>query len=397
MDILFYPRKNDATNSAGRCPLYCIITVNSLRCVPFSTGLKIIAQNWNPRKKTTQDELSDTIRQELLRIENNLRKIKINLEEANEPITAEIVKYHYQKLKKEQRQVRPQKSKETLADIYQLLTKKKLNRGASESTKKHDKYLSKSFLDFADKKGLKNIKPSEVNIDLVEDFIDNFQNTKKYLRQCLSFLETALAYSMKKGMTSRNVVKDFIDKPRANEKKTSEIGLELDEIETLKSMTNLSSREQKAVDVFLFLAGTSLDFCDYNTITSENIIEVGNYKILKSERQKTDRYDTTTVCELNAIMKTCALDILEKYGKIENLPRFKFSQDIGGLLKKVAIKASINKQLTTKRARKTFANLSINYEKHTDEQTAYQMGHVDTKQLKNYRKYNENILKDLLK
>lgn len=397
MDVLFYPRKNDATNSSGRCSIYCSITINSLRCVPFSTNIKIIAKNWNAKKKTTTDEFSDTIRQEILRIENTLRRIKINLEENHQPITAEIIKLNYLKLKKEQTQRKTKTEKLTLEKIYSIITAQKISLGATKSTDRHDYFLAKTFLDFAEKQGLKSITPNQVSVDLVEDFIFNFKRSKNYLRQSLALLQKALAYAMKKGLISVNIVKDYIEKPKGSDKKTDEIGLELEEIKALKDYKPENINEEKAVDIFLFMCGTSLDFCDYNRMTDKNIAQIENTKIITIDRKKTDRYDTTTVCEQNAIMKDLALEILEKYGSIENLPRFNDSSNLGKVLKLIAEKIGIDKKLTSKRARKTFANLSINYQKQSDEQTAYQMGHVNTSQLRNYRRYNHKILDNLIK
>lgn len=397
MDVLFYPRKNDATNSSGRCSIYCSITINSLRCVPFSTNIKVIAKNWNTKKKTTTDEFSDTIRQEILRIENTLRRIKINLEENHQPITAEIIKFNYLKIKKEQTQRKTKAEKLTLENIYSIITAQKMALGATESTDKHDYFLAKTFLDFAEKQGFKAITPNQVSIDLVEDFILKFKRSKNYLRQSLALLQKSLSYAMKKGLISTNIVRDYIDKPKGNDKKTDEIGLEIEEIQALKQYNPENIAEQKAIDVFLFMCGTSLDFCDYNRITDKHIEQIANTKIIKIDRKKTDRYDTNTVCQHNAIIKDLAIEILEKYGSIENLPRFNDSSNLDKILKTIATNVGIDKNLTTKRARKTFANLSINYQKQSDEQTAYQMGHVGTSQLRNYRRYNHKILDNLIK
>lgn len=398
MDLLFYPRKNDATNASGRCSLYCKITVNKLSCVPFSTDIRIFAKNWQAKKKTTNDEFSDTVRQEINRLENILRRIKINLEERNEPITAEIIKYNFQKLKKEQRQTKAQPADTTtLESLYRTKTKKKMKEGAKDSTDRHDFYLSKSFLDFAESQGYCEIRPASVSLELVEKFCEEFKNSKNYLRQTINFLGKTLDLAVKKKIINYNPVKD-IELPRGGSmKKNNEIGLELEEIEILKNAETFTERERTAIDVFLFMCGTSLDFCDYNNLSDKEIETIGNTKIIRSERQKTDRYDTERICQHNAIMKTVALEILTKYGKVENLPRFKYSHDLDAILRTIATRNGIEKEVTTKRARKTFANLSINYEMHTDEQTAYQMGHVDTKQLRNYRKYNDKILSNLMK
>lgn len=398
MDLLFYPRMNDATNASGRCSLYCKITVNKLPCVPFTTDIRIFAKNWQPKKKTTNDEFADTVRQEINRMENILRRIKIDLEERHEPITAEIIKYNYQKLKKEQRQTKPQPTETTtLESLYRAKTRKKMKEGAKESTEKHDFYMSKLFLDFAESKGYKDIKPSSVTLELVEKFSEEFRHSKNYLRQTINFLSKTLDTAVKRKIITHNPVKDIELPKGGSTKKNNEIGLELEEIEILKNAETFTEREKTAIDVFLFMCGTSLDFCDYNSLTEKEIETIGTTKIIRAERQKTDRYDTDRICQHNAIIKTLALEILEKYGKVENLPRFKYSHDLDAILRAIAERNGIEKEVTTKRARKTFANLCINYEMHTDEQTAYQMGHVDTKQLKNYRKYNDKILSNLIK
>lgn len=388
---------NDATNASGRCSLYCKITINKLPCVPFSTDIRIYAKNWQAKKKTTNDEFSDTVRQEINRLENILRRIKIGLEERHEPITAEIIKYNYQKLKKEQRQTKQPTDTTTLESLYQAQTRRKMKEGAKDSTNKHDFYLSKSFLDFAESQGYKEIKPASVTLELVEKFCDDFKHSKNYLRQTINFLMKTLDTAVKRKIITHNPVKDVELPKGGSTKKNNEIGLELEEIEILKNAETFTERERTAIDVFLFMCGTSLDFCDYNSLTEKSIETIGTTKIIRAERQKTDRYDTERICQHNAIMKTVALEILEKYGKVENLPRFKYSHDLDAILRDIAQRNGIEKQVTTKRARKTFANLSINYEMHTDEQTAYQMGHVDTKQLKYYRKYNDKILSNLIK
>lgn len=395
MDILFYPRLNDAVNKAGRCSIYCVITVNQSQCVPFSTKIRIIAKNWLSKKKTTSDEFADTVRQELNQIENTLRRIKIDLENENLPISAEIVKYEYFKKKEEQSQKKTKPTlKNDLAEIFKIITSKKMSKGAKESTQYHDRYLAKNFLDFAQKQGFKNIQPKEINLDLVELYIEEFTKSKNYLNQSVRLLSNALKYAVRQKMITFNPIKE-IELQNAPPK-VSPVGLELNEIEKIKSIIPLNEVEEKAIDIFLFMCGTGVDFCDYNRLTSDNISNLGTKKIMRIERQKSLRYDSETICIQNAILKQVAIDILEKYETAENLPKMKHAHVLDGILQEIAKREKIKSHLTTKRARKTFANLSINYELHTDEQTAYQMGHKSTNQLKSYRQYSDKILSNLL-
>lgn len=397
MDILFYPRINDGVDSSGRCSLYCVITVNQERCVPFSTKIKIVAKNWLPKKKTTNDEFADTIRQELNRIENILRRIKIEFEEESKPITANSIKFQFQKIKSEQSQRKDKKtvSEPLLQDFFDAITEKKINKGAKHSTKRHDKYLAKLFIDFAKSKGFTKIKPSDIDLDLVEYFIDNFKLSANYLNQSVRLLIRALDAAVRKRAIKFNPIKEV--ELLTAKKATTEQGLEMHEIEKLQSAITHTKDEQNALDVFLFMCGTSIDFCDYQNLKNSEIETLGAKKMLRNKREKTDRYNAQTICYQNTIIKDVALRILEKYGSIEQMPRFKYSHLLNKEIQRIAKREGIELQLTTKRARKTFANISINYELHTDEQTAYQMGHSNTNQLKNYRRYTDKILDNLLK
>ncbi|GGD53131.1 tyrosine recombinase [Emticicia aquatilis] len=359
MDLLFYPRLNDATNTAGRCSLYCKITVNKLSCVPFSTDIRIYAKNWQPKKKTTNDEFSDTVRQEINRLENILRRIKIDLEERHEPITAEIIKYNYLKLKKDQRQTKPSitSNSTTLESLYSAFTEKKMKEGAKKSTKRHDYYLAKSFLDFATKKGFKDIKPSNVTLELVEQFCDNFNNSKNYLRQSVKLLIRVLDIAVKKKIIMHNPAKEVELPKGGSTKKNNEIGLEPEELEILKNAKTYTEREEKAIDIFLFMCGTSLDFCDYNILTENDIVTIGTTKIVRAERQKTDRYDTERICQHNAIIKEVALEVLGKYGSIENLPRFKYSHDLDAILREIAERNGIEKNSNHQTSKKNICKL----------------------------------------
>jgi len=173
-------------------------------------------------------------------------------------------------------------------------------------------------------------------------------------------------------------------------------GLDIKDIEKLESIRPKTDFEEIVIDIFLFLCGTGIDYCDYLKLSDKNLREKNGKYLLRHERQKTDTYNTDEISQGNPILKDCAVRILEKYGSINKLPRVKNLQNINRTIQGVAKRLEIELHLTTKRGRKTFSNLSVNKDKHTDEQTAYQLGHSTTKQLKHYRKYNDSILEDLL-
>lgn len=399
MDICFWVRRCQ-TNEQGKAFVYCRITVNGVDCVPFSTRIQVVASKWDVRQKTTKDSFQDVVRQELADIEKKLRRIKLELEDNQEIVTAQMVKEAFLKLRKESikpLKKTPPKKEPKLIELLRENLKIKAKLGAAEKTQENDLTRFNNIYSYLKKINQIEISCKKVDFEFVEGFSlwmrSEKNNSMTYTNRHITLISTVLDTAVGRKIIDSNPLLSL--KLSFPEKYDPE-GLTIQEIKMIEATKGISDYEQKAIDIFLFLCGTGIDHCDYMKLTNDNLREYKGKIILTYERQKTDKYTTFEVCKGNAIIKECALRIIEKYGCIEKLPKIKNSQNINRKIQDVGRRLGIKLHLSTKRGRKTFANISINNEEHSDEQTAYQLGHTTTKQLKHYRKYQDSIFDSIL-
>lgn len=399
MDLCFYIRRNDGTNKKGQTSIYCTITLNGVSSVPFSTGIKVIATNWLPKKKTTNDQFCDNVRRELNLIENLLRKIKIDLQENTNVLTANAIKEKFKTIRNTATAKKPKAKEQILfLDMAKVYIETKMKKGASIRTQKNNNTYLHNIEAYLIKSKIKNLPPQKIDFEFIEEFTLYFQhtlgNSQNYNNCHIGFISSVLDLCVLKKSIKHNPLVSLKLKYKDN---IDNKGLTLAELEKLENAKELTTEEQKAIDIFLFLCGSGCDYCDFLNLTNESILKKGNILMLNHQRQKTVTYLNESSRTAKPILKDIAINILQKYGSIEEIPRFKHLQDVNFLIQSVAKKLGINTHLTTKRGRKTFTNISINREMHTDEQAAYQLGHSSTKQLKHYRSYDDEILSNLIK
>lgn len=391
MDILFYIRRNDAVSHSGQTSIYCTITINGTSCVPFSTGVRILAASWLPKKKTTNDNSADTVRRELNTIENLLRRIKIDFQETEKELTANLIKERFNDIRNSAT-TRKQKKEVLFLDMAKAYIEKKKNMGASTRTITNNTTFYNNIASYV---GATKLSPNMVDFEFVESFTMRFQheqkNSKNYTNCHIGFVSAVLDYCVLKKVIKHN---PLLSMTLQYDSKFDPDGITQHELLILQNAENLIDYEQQAVDIFLFLCGSGVDYCDYVRLTKNDFFSVGNKTMIRKNRKKMIKYNTTTVNVANVILKDCAIKILEKYGA-DNLPKIANSQNVNRTLQRVGKRLGIQTHLTTKRGRKTFTNISVNIEMHTDEQAAYQLGHSSTKQLKHYRAYKDDILKNL--
>jgi len=177
MDLCFYIRKNDGTNKQGQTAIYCTITVNGVSSVPFSTGIKVISTNWLPKKKTTNDEFSDNVRRELNLIENLLRKIKIDLQENTNGLTANAIKERFKAIRSSATAKKPKLKEQVLfLDIAKVYIQTKIKKGASIRTQKNNNTYLHNIEKYLIKSKIKNLPPQKIDFEFIEEFSLYFQH-----------------------------------------------------------------------------------------------------------------------------------------------------------------------------------------------------------------------------
>lgn len=398
IEFSFYPRKT-ATNKSGKCSLYCAIQENKeIITAPFSTNIKVSSDKWNSKLKTTEDEFKDIISAEINQLENVLRQIKFNLQMTEKEVSAKMIKETFLKITRKKAIKTEKVQKYTLVKTILLYIKRSEELGVSNRTILNSISIKNNIEKFLKSINKVNMLVSEVDFEFIDSFFIWLKNDSKFSinhsNRHLSFIRRVLDFAIIKKQIKSNPIQSVKFK---GEEKLDPIGLSSIEIKQLQNACKLTDLEQISVDIFLFMCGSGIDHIDYNNLTISNLIQKKNTFMLKYERIKTKKHNYSKVCEANPILKECALAIIHKYGGIQNLPKISTTQVINRKIQSVAKAIGIKTHLTTKRARKTYANICINEENNSDEQTAYQLGHVKTDKLKHYRRYNDNILNNLIK
>lgn len=202
----------------------------------------------------------------------------------------------------------------------------------------------------------------------------------------ITFYIGAMKYAKRKGVIKINHVSDF---DFEYEKTHDYTYLTDSELFRITLLDNLSEDLEKARDALRFTCLTSLHFTDYNSLTSDYISVKGTQVWLEKPRNKTG-------VEYCQIMHPHALQIISKYGgQVENLPRFEYI-NYYRLVIELGKRAKINKHITPKIGRKTFAYSCLNKWKYSLEATAKMMGLSKTDTISYYAKVGrERIEKEV--
>ena len=158
---------------------------------------------------------------------------------------------------------------------------------------------------------------------------------------------------------------------------------EVEAIEALDFSKATDDKLEKVKDLFLFQCYTGLAYADMSNlrkedISTQNITQGGkrlSVEIIGSNRQKTDERFIIPVLPQ-------AKRVLEKYDyKLPTISNQKYND----YLKLIAVKANINKNITSHVARHTFAVYSLN-EGIPIESVSAMMGHTNIKMTQHYAK-----------
>ena len=148
------------------------------------------------------------------------------------------------------------------------------------------------------------------------------------------------------------------------------------ELQRIRKLKGLSSRFEKARDLFIFSAYTGLAYADNQAFDFETMAEKhGDTYYIDGSRIKTDHTYFTPILPP-------AMEVLEKYDY--QLPQLS-NQKLNEYLKTIKELAKINKPMTSHVARHSFATLILTYDVPI-ENLARMMGHTDIKTTQIYGK-----------
>lgn len=174
--------------------------------------------------------------------------------------------------------------------------------------------------------------------------------------------------------------------------------LEEEELEILKNYDLSKETESDSLtrvkDLFVFQCFTGLAYVDLMSFKQEDISELDGYKVIRSNRQKTEQAFIT-------VLIPDAIEILEKYDyqlpKISNQKYNAYLKLVGLYVKDENNRQAITKKLTSHVARHTYGTYLVN-KGVPYEIIARTMGHSNTRMTKHYAKMlGKTVVNDIAK
>ncbi|WP_428668457.1 phage integrase SAM-like domain-containing protein [Runella sp.] len=273
---------------------------------------------------------------------------------------------------------------------------KKKTKNKAFNTSKNNNTWKNNWKAFLLKEGILKIAARDITAKMGEKLIEFLQERIKsnsHISNHITLARKVMNKAIIDGFATWN---PFLAITHSYESNFDPEGLEAEQVVKLLTCRHYTERQQKVVDAFLFMAASSMDHCDY----------LHDYWSLSFED---DRYWITYPRQKNAhrpnqpdaipFVLDFGLYIWKKYGKdVNRLPRMSLPE-MNRVIKVAARIAGVEfKKLTSKRARKTYANVCSNDIGLTDEALMYLMGHTTTKHLRAYRKIKRRrVLSELNK
>lgn len=378
MKLSIYIKKSK-TNSKGEAPIYCrIITDNSIK--EFSVKRNINPDRWELTNSLTNSKATSEekkIRHYIDEVITKLEKFAIRSKEDSIEITAESV---YNSLFNKEKMI-----SKTLLDAWELHKVeffKQVERGELEASS-YKKYNSvkKLIIQYVKERfNLSDVFLSNVDNDFQKNFHSFLigkvnQNTiSKYVQH----LRTVISFAHSKGFINQYKLEHY----KIKKIKVKKIALTPFELNLIATKEFSIQRMEVIKDIFLFNCLTGYAFTDLSRLTYKDIEQVGNIFIIKTSRDKTK-------IEENVPLTDEAIYLLNKYKNHPDcinkglLFPFISNQKTNVYLKELADVCGIDKVLTSKVARNTYATNGIRLGMNLKILSTL-MGHTNIRQTEDY-------------
>ena len=393
-NVLFFLKKTKLLKN-GETSVCMRITVDGTR-VENNIRKSIDPSLWSQAKESARGKSRKSCDLNAY-IENariKLHQIFCELEEQNQPITARLLQEFFFGQDKEPEAVRTligtmqehnDQCRALVGKDYALITVRRY-----ESCKR---YLAELIRQKYEKDDL---PLAEVNGELVRAF-EFYLKTEKECQQ-----NTVIRY-MKclKKITNLALANEWIAKDpfigiKFHEKEVIREFLTMDELLTIYHKEFTLERITVVRDVFIFAAFTGLAFIDVQQLSPEHIVKDNNGNLwIRKPRQK-----TKNMC--NIPLLDIPLEILRKYAdypaskKKGVLLPVPCNQKMNSYLKEIANLCQIKKNLTTHRARHSYATSVCLANGVSIENVTKMLGHSNIKMTQHYaRVLDSSILKDM--
>lgn len=378
--------RRQSESKSGEVSVYITITCNGQKA-QFNSFIRGQEKQWNAKKKCFNGNENEPINTKLRLITSTLQQIELQLSANSQEVTAKTIIEAY-KSKLDSKVVKADKTPPFLKVLDAYLQRQN-EYGSKHQTKKNHNTYRRHLVTFLKLSKKENIKCQDFDYDIAEEFkLFMFRNKSgnNHTSRVLGLVKRVLDFAIIKKYIANNQLTALRLK---FDERINTTSMDIEHLERLQNHV-FTPRLEKIVEMFLFMCGTGIDHCDYTRLTNDNYYLENGRHFIKQERQKSGS-------EADALMLNFAIKILDKYKSINELPKCSLTE-LNRELKEAAKIVGIYIRLTSKIARKTYANHLANISGFSDENIAYFMGHKTTKHLKHYRKIKKNrVFNELLK
>lgn len=167
--------------------------------------------------------------------------------------------------------------------------------------------------------------------------------------------------------------------------------LAMEDIELLETCEFMSKTEEEVLDSFMFCFETFLHFGDYQDLCENHIkTDRDGEKWIVKTRKKAQEENRQV---MRVPLSTKALEMIEKYGGVENMPR-RSNSETSTTLKIIAERVGLNKPIMFKMSRSSGISNAYNSKQMRGEDIAVVAGWESVRELRSYLKVDLGKLKN---
>lgn len=402
MKISFYFKQSqsDTLKQDGFGLIYYYIILNNRKSVEKSTKIKCHVSEWDEKKDCFMgdDELNRNRHIEAIR--NTIKQNKQIKEALDEPLNvADLIdctkvspRHRMRFLEVMQNYINEQQIK--IRKPHELKHKGNIEETTWASYGKRQKNII-LFLKEIKRVDLTAFEFDERTCERFDTWMTSTSRGQDYTTKHIKLIRTVLDYAKRSNIIKVNFTESYKLKHETRKPVKTIQMADYDKLKQAESQFTFT--EQKYIDVLIFMRETYLHIGDYTELTEKEHLqqdEHGRYWIVKPRKKRIEEGRQIQIIPVSKI----ALEIINKYGGLDNMPKT-HQVCVNKYLKKAFAKAGIDKNISTKLGRSSGISFGFNKKKLRGESIAHVAGWTTTRELGTYLEIDrtdlaEEFLKD---
>lgn len=381
--------------------LQCRIGINGEYATEFVVERNIKTANWAQSLQKMLDDSPESklLNEKLAFIKIEIKRAELRLRLEGKKVTANALKEAYLetqghiKAPIKAEQAKPERP--TFQDcFFAFYNRKATNKRQVICDRTKETYWNyrKNFEKYVAGQKIKCLYADQITNQWAEKYFDWLKErfVNNYANKNIQLLKSVLQFAYDTDLISTNPIKGF---KLYDDGQYDTTHLTLEQVMTMANFdfSSLPITPEAAeslrheADCFVFTCFTAQHHSDLHRRKFELYTSSKDGRIwMRDKRVKTGSPYMLPVHPV-------AMAVIEKYGGIDKLP-VKANPRRNLKLKEIAVFCGIDKHLTTKIGRKTFANYALNTQRMREETVAAILGHKSTKYIRHYARITEESI-----